>query len=185
MGLAVQTAPLLPLGVGLMATGGRGALAWLRRALLAVAALGVVHGLAGFVVWRQFLQPMVYETHRAGGVWTARPMPELAWIESHTAPGQATFLWPARGGHYFLTQTRDVNPFPYLIEGQHTVEQAREALARIEAARPEVGLWDQRPWPRSDPGTPGPLDLIYEGLGRGYAAERLPSGVFLMSRKRP
>ena len=47
--------------------------------------------------------------------------------------------------------TRDVTTFPYVIEGQHTVEQARAALAQIDGARPRVGLWDQRPWPRSAP----------------------------------
>jgi len=144
-----------------------------------------VHGLLGFVVWRQLLQPMVLERHRAGAVWTARPLPELAWIEAETQPGEAAFLLPARGGHYFLTRARDVTAFPYIIEGQHTPAQARAALEQIEAARPRVGLWDQRPWPRGDPESDGPLAFLYRGLHESYTFERLQSGVFLLRRKQP
>ena len=110
-------------------------------------------------------------------------MPELAWVEAHTAPGDPTFLMPAKGGHYFVSRTRNVTSFPYLIEGQNTVEQGRRALAEIEAARPRVGVWDQRPWPRSAPGTDGPLAFLYEGLLRSYDAEALPNGAVLMRLK--
>jgi hypothetical protein len=160
--------------------GPRRPLAW---AAAGVIGLGLVHGTARVVAWRQFLQPMVRQQHRAGAIWTAQPMPELLWIESHTQAGDAVFLMPARGGHYFLTHTRDVTKYPYVIEGQHTVEQARAALKLLDGARPRVGLWDQRPWPRSAPETRGPLSLLFEGLGKRYDAERLPSGVFLMRRR--
>ena len=184
MGLAVQTAVLIPLALRTLLSGaGRGRVA--ARALLALVALGVAHGLFGFVVWRQLMQPMVKEVHRAGTVWTARAMPELTWIESQTAPGEAAFLLPARGGHYFLTRTRDVTGFPYLIEGQSTPEQARAALGQIEAARPRVGLWDQRPWPRGTPESDGPLAFLFQELHVHYDFERLPSGVYLLRRKQP
>jgi len=187
-GLAVQSAVLIPVAV--RALRDRLALTpWSARlpaaAACALIAVGLVHAGPAFAVWRQFLQPLTLEHHRAGIVWTPRPMPELVWLEQRTAPGQAAFLLPARGGHYFLTRTRDVTAFPYLIEGQHTVEQARAALAQIDAARPAVGLWDQRPWPRSAPFEPGPLALLFEGLARGYDMERLDNGVFLLRRKAP
>ena len=186
MGLAVQSALLIPIAVRHLAGAGSGArLAPLRAAALAVIAAGVLHGSLGFVAWRQLLQPLTLEEHRAGRIWTARPMPELSWIESRTRPGDAVFLLPARGGHYFLTGTRDVTAFPYVIEGQHTVEQAQAALDQIEAARPAVGIWDQRPWPRSDPERAGPLDHLFNGLARRYRMERLPSGVFLLTRIEP
>jgi hypothetical protein len=183
----VESAALIPLAVRVLAERQAGRpprrpLSWFALALVAA---GVVHGSIGFVAWRQLLQPMVREQHRAGAVWTARPMPELLWIEASTQPGDAVFLLPARGGHYFLTQTRDVTSFPYIIEGQHTPEQARAALAQIAAARPRVGLWDQRPWPRSAPEAPGPLALLFEGLKERYDAERLPSGVHLLRRREP
>jgi hypothetical protein len=155
-------------------------LEWISAAAIA---LGMLHGSLGFVAWRQLLQPLVREEHRAGAIWTAHPMPELAWIESRTRPGDSVFLLPARGGHYFLTHTRDVTKFPYIIEGQHTQDQARVALAQITAARPRVGLWDQRPWPRSAPDAPGPLALLFDGLRESHDAERLPSGVFLLRRR--
>lgn len=184
MGLAVQTAVLVPLAVRALrpGSGPAGRAAWVP---LAVVLVGLAHGVFGFVVWRQLAQPMEKEPHRAGTVWTPRPMPELTWIESQTAPGEAVFLMPARGGHYFLTQTRDVTGFPYLIEGQSTPEQARRALAQVEAARPRVGVWDQRPWPRSTVETDGPLGFLFRELHVHYDFERLPNGVFLLRRKQP
>jgi hypothetical protein len=186
MGIAVQTCLLLPVLAR-----------WLERArahgprtsrtlatgVAVVAAAGLLHGAVGLVVWRQLFEPMTREEHRAGAVWTPSPMPELSWIEANTAPSDPTFLMPAKGGHYFLSRTHNVTSFPYMIEGQNTVEQGRRALAEIEAARPRVGVWDQRPWPRSAPGTDGPLAFLYEGLLRSYDAETLPNGAILMRLK--
>jgi hypothetical protein len=87
------------------------------------------------------------------------------------------------GGQYFVSRTRIVSSFPYFIVGQNTVLQGQRALAEIEAARPRVGVWDQRPWPRTTPGTEGPLAFLYEGLLRRYDAETLPSGVVLLRLK--
>lgn len=185
-GLVVQSALLGPLGVWILWRR-LSAASWRARpvaaAAVAMLVAGVLHGSIGFAAWRQFLQPMTLERHRAGAVWTAWPMPELAWIESRTRAGEAAFLMPARGGHYFLTHTRDVTRFPYLIEGQHTAAQAQGALSAIERARPAVGLWDQRPWPRGGNGVAEPLGWLFEGLARSYAAERLASGVVLLTRK--
>ena len=186
MGLAVQTCLLLPVlarGIERAFSHGSPMSRVLPRAAAVVLAAGLLHGSVGLAVWRQFFDPMTLERHRAGAVWAPAPMPELAWIEAHTAPGDPTFLMPAKGGHYFLSRTRNVTPFPYMIEGQNTVEQGRRALAEIEAARPRVGVWDQRPWPRSTPGPNGPLAFLYEGLLRSYDAETLPNGAILMRLK--
>jgi hypothetical protein len=186
MGLAVQTCLLLPV-LARWIERSRGHGSPTRRAAAALAAfvlaVGLLHGSLGLVVWRQFFDPMTLEPHRAGAVWAPAPMPELSWIEAHTAPGDGTFLMPAKGGHYFLSRTRNATSFPYIIEGQNTVEQGRRALAEIEAARPRVGVWDQRPWPRSAPGTDGPLAFLYEGLLRSYDAETLPNGAVLLRLK--
>ena len=186
MGVAVQACLLLPVLARWLERAcahGRGTARMLAIAVAVVAAAGLLHGSVGLVVWRQLFEPMIREEHRAGAVWTPSPMPELSWIEANTAPGDPTFLMPAKGGHYFLSRTRNVTSFPYLIEGQNTVEQGRRALAEIEAARPRVGVWDQRPWPRSAPGTDGPLAFLYEGLLRSYDAETLPNGAILMRLK--
>ena len=187
MGVAVQTCLLLPvLGRTLerwwKAAGG--AQRRLATTVLCIAAAGLIHGAVGLVVWRQVFQPMTREQHRAGAIWTVSPLPELSWIEAQTEPGEGTFLMPAKGGHYFLSRTRNVTAFPYLLEGQNTVEQGRRALAQIEAARPRAGVWDQRPWPRTEPGTPGPLAFLYDGLLRSYDAETLPNGVVLLRLKK-
>ena len=186
MGIAVQTCLLLPVLARRLERGwSQGSRAWraLASAAAVVTAAGLLHGSVGLVVWRQLFQPMTLERYRAGAVWAPAPMPELAWIEARTAPGDPTFLMPAKGGHYFLSRTRNATSFPYMIEGQNTVEHGRRALHEIEAARPRVGVWDQRPWPRTTPGTDGPLAFLYEGLLRSYDAETLPSGVILLRRK--
>jgi hypothetical protein len=185
MGIAVQTCLLLPVLARALERSreGGGAARRLGAGVLLIAAAGVVHGSIGLVVWRQLFQTMTLEPHRAGAIWTIAPLPELSWIEANTAPGEGTFLMPAKGGHYFLSRTRNVTSFPYFIEGQNTVEQGRRALAEIEAARPRVGVWDQRPWPRTTPGSYGPLSFLYEGLLRSYDAQTLPSGVVLLRRK--
>jgi hypothetical protein len=185
VGIAIQGCLLLPVLARLLERSREGPRASRRlgAAVLLVLAAGLAHGSIGLVIWRQLLQSMTREPHRAGAVWTPEPMPELSWIEANTAPGEGTFLMPAKGGHYFLSRTRNVTSFPYLFEGQSTEEQGRRALAEIEAARPRVGLWDQRPWPRTAPASEGPLRFLYEGLLRSYDAETLPSGVVLLRRK--
>jgi hypothetical protein len=153
-----------------------------RVALVALAA-GLLHSGPGYAAWRQWLQPLTLEPHRAGAVWMTRPTPELLWIEQRAGAGAGTFLLPARGGHFFLTGTRDVTTFPYVIQGQHTAAQARAVLEQIEAARPAAGIWDESPWPARAPGQDGELALLREGLERAYEVERLPSGVLLLRRK--
>ena len=186
MGLALQTCLLLPVMARALERW-RADASRARRTLAAAAAVvvaaGLIHGSLGLVVWRQLFDAMTREEHRAGAVWTPSPMPELSWIEAHTTPGEAAFLGPAKGGHHFLSRTRNVTFFPYMIEGQNTVEQGRRALAEIEAARPRVAVWDQRPWPRSTPGPDGPLAFLYEGLLRSYDAETLPNGAVLLRLK--
>ncbi|HET7292747.1 MAG TPA: hypothetical protein VFM88_09990 [Vicinamibacteria bacterium] len=184
LGLAVLTAVLIPLLVALLERRWRKGRAGLgERGLALLLAAGVLHGSVGLVVWRQFFGALVLEEHRAGRIWVSRPLPELTWIESQTVPGEPALLLPAKGGQYFLSRTRDVTSFPYLIEGQNTLEQARRALHEIEAAPPAVGVWDQRPWLRTAPDTEGPLAELYRGIRRSYDAEPLPSGVLLLRRK--
>jgi hypothetical protein len=181
--LAVESSLLLPLlALALHDRPRAGWRAWPARVALALVGVGLLHAGLGLPAWRQFLQPLSLESHRAGEVWATTPLPELAWIERHTAPGEAVFLLPARGGHYFLTRTRNATSFPYLIEGQSRPEHAAQALAEIEAARPRVGLWDERPGGAAPAAGPV-LTPLREGLLRLYSAERLGNGVLLLSRR--
>ena len=184
LGLAVLSSVLIPAAVALLERRGRERGAGLAdRAFLILMAAGVLHGTLGLVVWRQFFASLTLEEHRAGPIWVSRPLTELTWVESQTVPGEPALLLPAKGGQYFLSQTRNVTSFPYLIEGQNTPDQARRALLEIEAARPAVGVWDQRPWLRTSPESEGPLADLYRGIRRSYDVEELPGGVLLLRRK--
>jgi hypothetical protein len=167
----------------LMAASAQPALRWTGRAALAVLAVGALHGSVGYVVWRQSIEPLTRERHRAGEVWVTQPMPELSWIESQSRPGDRIFVFPAGGGLFFLSRTRNATSFPYMLEGQYTVAQQERALAEIEENRPLVGVWyqGQRFVPR--PGTAS-LDTLYRGIVDSYDAESiLPNGAILLRRK--
>lgn len=181
--LAMQSSLLLPLAARSFATATRArASGWLHAATLGLVGLGLLHGSFGMVVWRQRLQPLTLEAHRAGSVWVGTPMPELAWVERHASPGEPVFLLPARGGHYFLTRSRNATAFPYLIEGQSAPEQAVAALAQIARTPPRVGLWDVRPGGAAPPAAHA-LTPLREGLLRDYRAERFPNGVLALHRR--
>ena len=158
-------------------------LVWTRRAAAAVLAFCVMSGAGWRVLWRQRLQPLVRQTFRAGETWIGAPNQELPWLESRTRPGEPTFVFPAGGGTFFLTRTRNATSLPYAIEGMHSEDQQRRVLAEIEAARPRAGIWmgGQRFVPPA--GRPR-LDVLYEGILRSYTAERvLPDGTLLLRRK--
>ena len=135
------------------------------------------------IVWRQRVQPLTRQEFRAGAAWIGAPNRELPWLESRTRPGDRVFVFPAGGGSYFLTRTRNATALPYVIEGQATVAAQQRALAEIEAARPAVGVWmgGQRVAP---PAGAASLDTLYEGILRSYQAEAtLPDGTLLLRRR--
>jgi hypothetical protein len=159
------------------------ALAWSRRALLAVLALGLVHGSIGFVIWRQLLQRQNLQRFRSGTAWNAVRAPEFDWIESRTAVGDPIFVFPAGGMYYFLTRTRNPTSFPFMVEGRATEEQQRKALAEIEAARPAIGVWLGAERFRVPAGEPT-LDTLYRGILERYEPERTLGGGTILLRRR-
>jgi hypothetical protein len=161
----------------------RPALAWYRRAVMAVLAVGLLHGSVGFVIWRQVLQQQNRQRFRAGTAWNAVRAPEFDWIESRTAPGDPIFVFPAGGMYYFLTRTRNPTSFPYMVEGRVTVEQQRRALAEVRAARPAVGLWLGAQRFAVPAGTPT-LDTLYRGLLESYEPEQARRDGTLLLRRR-
>jgi hypothetical protein len=185
-GLAVRSVVLfvsLARALELLARHPHAAARWLTRGVLAVLGLGVLAGSLGYVVLRQRLEPMTLVASRAGTFWSRGPLPEIAWIESRTRPGDRTFFFPAGAGLYFMTRTRNATAFPYMLHGQYTVEQQQQALAGIAAWRPAVGVWyslQGAPFPD----TAGRLDTLAQGIFRDYAVEReLPGGRLMLRRK--
>ena len=164
----------------------RPVLAWSRRALLAVLAVGLLHGSLGFVIWRQVLQRQNRQRFRAGTAWNAVRAPEFDWIESRTAPGDPIFVFPAGGMYYFLTRTRNPTSFPYMVEGRVTADEQRRALAEIRVARPAVGLWLGAQRFAVPAGRPA-LDTLYRGILETYEPEQArPDGTLLLRpRARP
>ena len=159
------------------------ALVWSRRALLAVLAVGLLHGSIGFVIWRQHLQQQNRQRFRAGTAWNAVRAPEFEWIESRTAPGDPVFVFPAGGMYSFLTRTRNPTSFPFMVEGRATIAQQRQALAEIDAARPAVGVWLGAERFAVPAGRPT-LDTLYRGLLESYEPERTLAGGTVLLRRR-
>jgi hypothetical protein len=155
----------------------------LRRALAVALAGGLLAAGAAQVWWRQRVQPLTRQQFRAGAAWIGAPNLELPWIEERTQPGDSTFVFPAGGGSFFLTRTRNATSLPYVIEGQASLEDQGRALAEIEAAHPPVGVWmgGQRVTPER---RGVPLDTLYDGILRSYQPERtLPDGTLLLRRR--
>jgi hypothetical protein len=156
-----------------------------RSLVVAVLALGLLHGAVGLVVWRQWIQPMVRQRFRAGETWLGAPNAELEWIASQARPADAVFVFPAGGGSYFLTATRNATSFPYVVEGRFGADRQRQALAELDAARPAVGLWRSEQ-PIATFGAAEDLGTLYDGiLARYDVAASLPSGALLLVRKAP
>ena len=163
----------------------RRSLSWARRTVAAVLAFCTLYGAASLVVWRQWMLPVVRQRFRAGEAWLGAPNAELAWLESSTHPSERVFVFPAGGGSYFLTWTRNATSFPCMIEGEAGEVEQRQALAEIDAAPPAFGIWmgGQRFLPA--PGRPR-LDVLEQGIFRRYVIERtLPDGTALLRRAGP
>ncbi|HZJ70142.1 MAG TPA: hypothetical protein VFF36_04370, partial [Planctomycetota bacterium] len=173
--LAVHTVPLLPLlSASLAAAPDR----WITRLVLAVQILALVHGQA-LVVLRQWTLPMVRQHFRAGDVWIGAPNLELAWLEEHARAGDRTFVFPAGGGAFFLTGTRNASAFPYAVEGRFSAARQEEALRELAAHAPVAGVWmgGQRvPVPPGDS-----LDPLESGIRSAYRVSvTLPGGTLLL-----
>jgi len=182
--LAVRTVPLLPLLAAALPgwSAGKGVLPrWTARALLLVLALGVAHGL-GLVALRQWTLPLVRQRFRAGAVWIGAPNVELPWLESHAPPGARVFVFPAGGGSYFLTATRNATAFPYAVEGRFTPAEQEHALRALDAAAAEAGIW-MGGQQAAAAGDPRALDRLESGIRARYrTAAALPGGSLALLR---
>ena len=113
--------------------------------LISVIAIGVV------VIWRAVAEPAgaTYanarhlEEYRAGKIWATRHQEEVGWLEANAAEGQRVFLFPDKGGLYFLTHARNATSFPMMLDiGFNSEGQVRKATKELEANCPQLGVWD-------------------------------------------
>ena len=157
--------------------------------LIAVIAIGAI------VIWRGVSEPVgaTYanarhlEEHRAGKLWATRQQEEVAWLGANTVEGQLVFLFPEKGGLYFLTHTRNATSFPMMIDiGFNSDTQVRQAIRELASNCPQIGIWD---WKRLLSYTPKPDDWftlkpLWQYIERTYdQVEKFPNGSIGLRRK--
>ena len=80
---------------------------------------------------------------RAGQVWSIASLADVEWLQSQTTPGERIFLFPDKGGYYFLTRTQSATVYPFLQDMNFSrPQQVGDAVAQLERARPRVGIFD-------------------------------------------
>jgi hypothetical protein len=94
---------------------------------------------------RAAAMPLVLETHRAGNIWTHGPqsyLDDLSKLEANTVEGQPVFLFPDKGGFYFLSLTRGATSYPKLFDwGFSTDAHIADAIRQLASRCPAVGIW--------------------------------------------
>ena len=162
---------------------------WLPAAL---AALGVF--IAAAAVARpartQFVHHLVLEEHRAGKMWVFGPsghLDELIWLEANAAENQSIFLFPDKGGLYFLSRTRSATPYPKLFDmGFNSDAQVDDAIRQIATKCPAVGIWHRDRLFSVGNNHPelNTLKPLEEALLRDYeVVTKFPNGASALRRK--
>jgi hypothetical protein len=138
-----KTVPLTILGVCVLQRAATAAWtrAWLPAALALLGAV-LAYEAAGRVTEGQFRIAPIPEVHRAGPMWALRNYEELRWLEANAAAGERVFLFPDKGGFYFLSQTRNSTSFSILLDiGHNSDAQVRLAASELVRVCPAVGIW--------------------------------------------
>jgi hypothetical protein len=138
----------------------------------------------------QLTFPLLFETHRAGPIWSYGPfghLEELIWLEANTVENQPIFLFPDKAGFYFLSRTRSATPYPKLYDmGFSSNAQIADAIRQIATKCPAVGIWHRSRLfsvgaNRPDLNTLKPLEAA---LLRDYdVVAEFPSGAAALRRK--
>jgi hypothetical protein len=107
----------------------------------------LVFAATGAVFWaivlRQTATATLVQT-RAGPVWSMGSLADIEWLQSQTTPGERVFLFPDKGGFYFLTRTLSATSYPFLQDMDFSSpQQVADAAAQLERARPRVGIFDR------------------------------------------
>jgi hypothetical protein len=67
---------------------------------------------------------------------------DLSKLEANTVEGQPVFLFPDKGGFYFLSLTRGATPYPKLFDwGFSTDAHIADAIRQLASRCPAVGIW--------------------------------------------
>ena len=98
----------------------------------------------------------------------------IDYVQSHTTPGDAIFVYPYLPLYYYLTDTVDPTRYAYFQTGLHTSEQAHEIIAQLRSRPPRVVLFESsfaEKIPHSWPSTPQAAmasDPIGDYIARSY-----------------
>lgn len=68
----------------------------------------------------------------------------LHFLQTHTRPAEAVFLYPYCPVYYFWANVRNPTRYSILIYGYNTEQQFREAIATLERERVHYVLWDEQ-----------------------------------------
>lgn len=154
--------------------------------LLMIAASLAIYALARPAI-RQFGQAWHRAEHRAGAIWVQDRIADLDWLEANTTQDQKVFLFPDKGGLYFLSRTRNATSYPMLLDqGFYTEAQVADAIRQIAKACPAVGIWDRTRLTSFADNRPDWFTLapLYRALLQDYeVAAELPNGAFALRRK--
>jgi hypothetical protein len=66
----------------------------------------------------------------------------LEFIQQHTRPGEAVFVYPYYSVYNFLSDTQNPTRLTYMIYGWNTPAQMQEIVDRLEARKVKLVLWD-------------------------------------------
>ncbi len=66
----------------------------------------------------------------------------MAFLNSHTSPGEATYIYPYQPIYYFLTATRNPTRYDFLALGMHSNRQYRRAVRELQRRPPRFVLFD-------------------------------------------
>jgi hypothetical protein len=142
----VRAVPLTIIGLYLLqrVVERRTAHPWPAVGLIALGAILVADAVAR-PIRAQFTTPLLAEEHRAGKIWTYgsyNHLDELIWLEANTVEGEPVFLFPDKGGFYFLSRTRSATSYPKLFDWGFSADaHIVDAIQQLARRCPAVGIW--------------------------------------------
>ncbi|HVI79272.1 MAG TPA: hypothetical protein VM715_14150, partial [Candidatus Acidoferrum sp.] len=108
-------------------------------------------------------------------------------LEAKTVEGERVFLFPDKGGSYFLTRTRNATSYPMMLDmGFNTEGQIREAISQLDSKCPQIGIWHWNRLASFAVGRPEWFTLkpLWQYIERTYdVVERFPNGAIGLRRK--
>lgn len=113
---------------------------WL-RAVPHVIALSLL--LYGSVEFMSAMSPEGVSRGRRGTLRGTGGEAVLRFLQEHTRPGEAVFVYPYRPVFYFWADVKNPTRYTLLMYGYNTDEQFLEAVAALERQKVRYVLWDE------------------------------------------